>query len=196
MLKTWQFWVTCVTFFLGAGIGLTTIGEAAPMIKELGATGAVLSAGAALGVMALFNGLGRLAWGSVSDRTGRTQALVAMCALYLAVCALIMPNAASFWPVLASICLIGFCYGGFLAIMPSLTADYYGARNIGANYGILFSAWGAAGFLIPGYFAGIIEAAKNAGRLAEGYHDVFYRLAALAVLAGAAAMLSRRPVAE
>jgi OFA family oxalate/formate antiporter-like MFS transporter len=193
MLKTWQFWVAWVAYFLGSAVGLTAIGEAAPLIRELPGAAALVSGGVALGVMSVFNGVGRLAWGLLSDYIGRKQALMAMSAISLLTCAVLLPGTSSFWRVLSGLCLIGFCYGGYLAVMPSLTADFYGSRNVGANYGILFSAWGAAGFLVPGYLSAIVEQAKRAGQLAAGYDQMFYTLAALAAAAVAFAFFTRPP---
>ena len=94
------------------------------------------------------------------------------------------------------ICLVGFCYGGYLAVMPTLAADYFGQKNIGANYGLLFSAWGAAGFIVPGYLSGIIEQARQAGNIAQGYDQVFYWLAGIAGVAAGMALIARRPASE
>ncbi|MCC6394760.1 MAG: oxalate:formate antiporter, partial [Bryobacterales bacterium] len=69
-------------------------------------------------------------------------------------------------------------------LMPSFTADYFGPKNVGANYGLIFSAWGVCGFIVPGYFAGIVDRAKAAGQVASGYQEVYLTLAGLA-LAGA-----------
>jgi len=193
MLSSPQFYLLWLLYFLGTSVGLTVIGEAAPLVRELAGATAVLSGGAALGLMSLFNGVGRLAWGTVSDRAGRKAAVLAMCAVSAATCAALLPGTDSFWRVLAGICLVGFTYGGYLASWPSLTADYYGTAHIGANYGILFSAWGAAGFIIPGRFAAIIEQAKQAGNLAAGYDQVFFWLAGLSVAGAAVAALSRKP---
>jgi OFA family oxalate/formate antiporter-like MFS transporter len=79
--------------------------------------------------------------------------------------------------------------------MPSLTADFFGAKSVGANYGMLFSAWGLCGFLVPGYFAGILDRAKSANRVAEGYSEVFLTLAVLAVAGAAAGALLKPPKA-
>ncbi len=193
MLGSWQFYAAWVVYFLGSGIGLTIIPEAVPLFREIGSKGMAMTAGAALGIVSIFNGLGRLGWGTASDKVGRTKALLAMCAIYTVVCAVLMPAAGSFWPVLAGLCLIGFCYGGFLAIMPSLTAEFWGSKNIGANYGLMFTAWGVAGFTVPGYFAAIIERAKQANDLAGGYREVFFTLAGMAVVCALAALVSRKP---
>ncbi len=193
MLATPHFYVLWILYFLGTSVGLTVIGEAAPLVKELSGSSALLSGGAALGVMSLFNGVGRLFWGASSDRAGRKPVLMAMCILSVFACGLILPGASTFLPVLAGICVVGFCYGGYLAIMPSVTADYFGSTHIGANYGILFSAWGAAGFLVPGYFASIIQTAKSRGDIAGGYNQVFYSLAAVSIAGLLVTFVTRRP---
>ncbi|MFN7918455.1 MAG: OFA family MFS transporter [Bryobacteraceae bacterium] len=196
MLKTWQFWVVWVVYFLGSSVGLSAIGEAAPMIRELSGTSAAMTGGAALGIMSILNGGGRLAWGVISDRLGRKQALIGMAVISLVTCSLILPGVSGFWPVLGGLCLIGFCYGGYLAVMPSLTADFYGSKNVGANYGMLFTAWGAAGFIVPGFLSAIVEQARRASQLAAGYDRMFYLLAALAAGAGVLALAARGPAVE
>ena len=193
MLRSPQFYLAWLIYFVGSSVGLTAIGEAAPLGRELAGKTAVMTGGVALGVMSLFNGAGRLVWGTVSDRLGRKQALIAMAALSAMACALVLPGTDAFWRVLAGLCLVGFCYGGYLALMPSLTADYFGAKNIGANYGLLFTAWGTAGFLLPLYSSSMIAAAKAAGRVAAGYDQVFYLLAGLAVAAAALSVMTKRP---
>jgi MFS family permease len=102
-------------------------------------------------------------------------------------------NAQGFGQVLTGLCLVGFAYGGYLALMPSFTADYYGPKHVGANYGILFSAWGLCGYLVPKYFERIMDRAKEAGDLAAGYNQVYFTLAIAAVVGAALAMVVRRP---
>lgn len=193
MLRTWQFYVVWVVYFLGSSIGLTAIGEAAPLINEMASRDAVMTAAAGLGIMSVFNGVGRLAWGTISDRIGRKNVLLAMAAVSLVACALVLPGASGFWRVLLGLCFVGFCYGGFLAVMPALTAEYYGPKFIGANYGLMFSAWGAAGFVVPGRLSAMIEQAKQAGNLASGYNQAFYVLAGLALAGALVTLVSRKP---
>ena len=142
MLATWQFYVLWMLYFFGTAVGLTAIGEATPLLQEMAKSTALLSAGAALGVMSICNGLGRLAWGSVSDRFGRKPAILLMCAVSVLACLGFLRTADSFDLLLSGLCLAAFAYGGYLALMPSLTADYFGPKNVGANYGLVFSAWG------------------------------------------------------
>ncbi len=96
--------------------------------------------------------------------------------------------------VLIGLCVVGFAYGGYLAIMPSFTADYFGAKNIGANYGIIFTAWGVCGFTVPKYFAGIMVQAKAAGDLAGGYNKVYFTLAMMSIVGIVLTFIVKRPV--
>jgi len=196
MVATWQFYALWAVYFLGTSVGLTAIGEATPLLQEMARTSAAMSAGAALGIMSVFNGMGRLAWGSVSDRLGRRRALLAMCVVSGLACMGFLRSASGVWMLLAGLCLAAFAYGGYLALMPSFTADYFGPRNVGANYGLVFSAWGICGFLVPGYFAGVMDRARVAGDLAGGYHEVYWKLAALAIVGATVTAFLRVPLRE
>ncbi len=147
-VRTWQFWVIWLVYFLGAGVGLMTIGKA----KTLGLDVANVSDSlATIGVMVLgvFNAVGRLSWGSLSDRLGRCRTILVMFVGYIVAFLGLLPWGGNPATWLVGMCLIGFCFGGYLAIMPSLTADYYGTRSLGANYGALFTAYGIGGVVWP-----------------------------------------------
>jgi OFA family oxalate/formate antiporter-like MFS transporter len=148
IIRSGQFWLLWVIYLFGAGAGLMIIGQAVP----IGIEGARLSHATAafgLGAMALFNGLGRLAHGSLSDTLGRTRTVMLLFAEYIVAFTLLLPNADTFTKWLVGICIVGFAYGGYLALMPSITADYFGTKSLGANYGYLFTAWGIAGVGAP-----------------------------------------------
>ena len=38
-------------------------------------------------------------------------------------------------------------YGGGLSLMPSFAADFYGPKNLGMNYGLVFFGWGLGFFM-------------------------------------------------
>ena len=154
------------------------------------------TAGAALGVMSFFNGIGRLSWGSLSDKLGRNYPAVAMYVVYTIACLALLRTASGFWPLLMGLCMVGFSFGGYLALLLSFTADYFGSKNVGANYGIMFSAYGLYGFNVPEYFAGIMDEARKAGDLAGGYNQVYFTLAVFAVAGAVLALLVKRPLAE
>ena len=193
MIRTWQFYALWAVYFLGTSVGLTAIGEATPLLREMASTSAVMTAGAALGVMSVFNGVGRLAWGTVSDQFGRKRTALVMCVVSAIACMGFLRFAEGFWMLLAGLCLAAFAYGGYLALMPSFTADYFGPRSVGANYGLMFSAWGVCGFVVPGYFAGIMDRARLANDLASGYQEVYWKLAVLAIAGMAITAMLRQP---
>jgi OFA family oxalate/formate antiporter-like MFS transporter len=193
MVKTWQFFTLWIIYFLGTAVGITAIGQAKPLIKELAAATAVMTGGTALGIMSAFNGVGRLAWGATSDKIGRKNTTVCMFVGYIIACMFLLRNVQNFNQALAGLCVVGFCYGGYLAMMPSFTADFYGAKNVGANYGIVFTAWGICGFTVPKYFAGIVAAAKTAGDIASGYNKVYFTLAGMCVVGIIAVLALKKP---
>jgi OFA family oxalate/formate antiporter-like MFS transporter len=199
MLKTWQFYVLWVVYFLGTSVGITAIGQAKPIVVELAGAAAIMTGGTALGIMSFFNGIGRLAWGTTSDYIGRKMTTIAMYVVYIIACMFFLRTAAdtgSFWQVLIGLCLVGFSYGGYLAMMPSFTADFYGAKNVGANYGIVFTAWGICGFVVPAYFAKIMDKAVAAGNVGAGYNSVYYQLAIGAVIGIVLVAILKRPMHE
>lgn len=196
MLATWQFYALWIVFFLGASVGLTAIGQASLLIQEAAPAGAPISVGVAVGLLGLFNGAGRLGWGAVSDHLGRKQALLGMSVVSVVTCFAFLRTASSFWGVISGLCLAASAYGGYLALMPSLTADYYGQSSIGGNYGLVFSAFGLCGFLVPGYFESLLDRAREAGNLAAGYDQVYTKLAVISLVGAAIAMLLRTPRAR
>jgi MFS transporter, OFA family, oxalate/formate antiporter len=196
MLATWQFYALWMIFFLGAAVGLTAIGQASPLIQEVSHGAAPISAGLAVGILGLFNGAGRLGWGAVSDRFSRKIALLAMSSVSVIACLAFLRTASGFWDVMIGLCLAAFSYGGFLALMPSLTADYYGQSSIGGNYGLVFSAWGVCGFLVPGYFESLLDRSRAAGSLASGYNEVYWTLAILGMMVLLIVAVLRGPRAQ
>jgi len=193
MLGTWQFYVLWLVYALGTAVGLVAIGQASPIIKDLAAEGALLSGGVALGLMSLFNGLGRLSWGSLSGQIGRKPTVVTMYSVSIVACLFLLRTASGFWPVLIGLFMVGFSFGGYLSLLPSLTADYFGTKNVGANYGIIFSAYGLAGYFVPDYFEAIKDQALAADNVAGGYNEVYLTLAVGAALGLLLTLIVRRP---
>jgi len=196
MMATWQYWVLWVVYFLGASVGLTAISQVSPLVSTLAKTSAVASGAVALGVMSVFNGVGRLTWGAVSDRVGRIKTLLVMSALSVIACAFLLRGATGFWQLLIGLCAAAFAFGGFLALVPAITADYYGPKHVGANYGLVFTAFGISGFVMPKYFAVLVDRAKASGNIAGGYDQVYLILAGMMVVCGLLALTLRAPKAR
>lgn len=148
MLKTIQFYALWIMYLFGCMAGLMVIGLASNIGIELVKLDPAKAANAVVTV-AIFNAAGRIIWGTISDKLGRINSLLAMyilAALAMFSMSAITMNNLTF---LALCSLIGFCFGGFLALFPSITADYYGTQNLGTNYGIIFLAYGSAAILGP-----------------------------------------------
>jgi MFS transporter, OFA family, oxalate/formate antiporter len=195
MLGTWQFYGIWIVYFLAASVGVTAIGQASLFLQEMAPGNEIISAGTALGILSVFNGLGRFVWGAVSDRISRRTAGVAMCALSLVACLGFLQSGRGFWLLVTGLSLAAFSYGGYIAVIPSWVADYYGPKSFGANYGFMVTAWGICGFVVPGYFERMLDHARISTGLQVGYNAVYWRLSLLAALGGIVAAILRPPKA-
>ena len=134
------------------------------------------------------------AFGQFNDQSWKqVVTLLAMAAVSVVACLGFLRAADGFWGVIAGLCLAAFAYGGYMALMPAFCADYYGQSHIGGNYGLLFSAWGICGFVIPFYSESLLDRAREAGNLAAGYKDLYMQLAVLAVCVAALGIALRPP---
>ena len=171
MLRTPQFWMLWSVFMFAGIAGLMVIyciklfGIDALEYKGIVNAGAIT--GTAMAWYAIFNGLGRIAWGSISDRIGRRHTIILMSALQgvtmLATYHIFISFGIVYGFIVAA-ALIGFNYGGSFALFPAITADYFGNANVGSNYGWMFTAYGVAGLagpLLAGYFK---DAAQGAAQ--------------------------------
>ncbi len=188
VLSTMQFYMLWFMFACGAGAGLMIIGKLAVIAQKQ----AGLSLGFVLvAILALGNGGGRVIAGMMSDKLGRKFTLF-VCFVSQAVLILLLSQATdgSFLakaPVLALLsALIGANYGANLALFPSITKDYYGLKNFGVNYGLVFTAWGVGGFTL----------ALVAGKVYDAYQTfvyAYYAAFVLLVLAALVTMLMKAP---
>lgn len=153
MLKTITFFLIWASYWFGTTAGLMVIGHAKTASMELAGLDGV-QASLVVSLLGLFNASGRILWGFLGDKYGREKIL----SLIFAVCCGALFIASSIYEAVVfvlGIILVGLSFGGFLAIYPALTSDYYGTKNLGVNYGIIFTAYGAGGILGPimaGYF--------------------------------------------
>ena len=135
--------------FFGAVLGMMAISKASSIAQHMiGMTPA--EAAVAVSVLALFNTFGRVVAGMISDKIGCIQtvrmvffaAIAAMAILYLSG----SQKAAIFY---TGICLAGICFGAFMGVYPSFTAEQFGRKNSSVNYGIMFIGFNLAGLVGP-----------------------------------------------
>ncbi|MEI7832721.1 MAG: OFA family MFS transporter, partial [bacterium] len=130
---TWQFYLIIIALMLATAAGMMVI----PFAKVLGLGSGLTPAVATTGVMviAIFNSFGRLFWGWMSDKLGRKNTLITL--TLLAGISILFVSGAQGYMILVIIGLVAFSYGGFLGTFPALTADYWGSKNMGMNYGMV-----------------------------------------------------------
>ena len=159
LLRSRLFWTAWALYVLGTAEGFMVIGNAFTIAKEIGfATDAVATV--AVMVLALFNSGGRPLFGRLADQTSPKTALLAMYAVLLGAMALLTVSS-GLVPVFLGISLTGVVFGGFLAVMPALSTLYFGERQAGANYGLLFTAFGV-GNVVALFAGGWIRQATGA----------------------------------
>jgi len=188
MLTTRQFYIIWFMYVCGAGAGLMVISKLDAIAdKQVGITmGFVLVA-----VLALGNGGGRILAGMLSDKIGR-KATLFICFLFQAFMIFLLSKATGenilgTIPAMALIsALIGANYGANLSLFPSITKDFYGLKNFGMNYGLVFTAWGVGGFMLA-KLAGIMYVKHQTFAIA------YYGASALLILAAIMTILVKTP---
>lgn len=188
MLKTWQFYVLWFMYACGAGAGLMIISKLAPIAEtQIGISlGFVLVA-----VLAVGNGGGRILAGMLSDKIGRKVTMfisfVSQAVFILLLSRATEDNFLGKIPVTAAIsAIIGANYGANLALFPSITKDFYGLKNFGVNYGLIFTAWGVGGFMLS-FLAGKMY------DIHQTFDIAYYGAAALLILAALMVFTLRPP---
>lgn len=184
MIATPQFWVIWLMYGCGALAGLMIIGHIA-IIANVQAN--IAWAFVFVAILAVFNAGGRVAGGFFSDKLGRTKTLLFMF-VFQGVNMLFFSNYTTYALLTVGICVAGFAYGSLLAIFPALTFDYYGMKNGGVNYGIVFSAWGVAGVVGPIMAGRIVDLTKS-------YHTAYTVAAGLLALSAVLVLLLKPPKA-
>jgi MFS family permease len=174
--RTPQFWLIWGVLCMNVTAGIAVIAMASPMFQEMfGArlvgldihatlsdaqkAGIVAAAAGLVGLISLFNSLGRIFWASVSDALGRKSTYFVFFVLGIILyCSLPtlghMGLAAAF---VVSVCIILTMYGGGFATIPAYLADIFGTQMVGAIHGRLITAWSVAGVVGPAIIAGLRE---------------------------------------
>jgi OFA family oxalate/formate antiporter-like MFS transporter len=184
MLATPGFYFLWLAYCLGTTAGQMTISQLVPFATAAGLGASVATA--SLVVSSVGNAGGRILSGWMSDTLGRLRTLKTMVLLSAAAMPALFLLREQVLPFYFLVAVVYWCYGTQLSVFASTTADLYGTKNLGLNYGVLFTAWGAAGILGP----------SIAGRVYVRFGDyryAFFAAAIFALLAFAALSMARAP---
>jgi len=186
-LRTPTFYLMWIAYCLGTAAGLMVISQLVPFARSQGVPLALATTAILIG--AVGNAAGRILSGWMSDTLGRLNVL----RLMIAISAVAMPILAHTGGIVdpplfmyVMVFIVYWCYGTQLSVNASTTSDFWGTKNAGINYGMLFTSWGVAGIVGPRIGGVLFDKYGN-------YQAAFYTAAGLAVIALIAELLARRP---
>ncbi len=186
-LRMPQLYGLWLLLFLNVTAGILIISNAVPIYAEL-TSAAPAAAAQVYGILAVFNGLGRFFWGSISDRLGRNMTYTVMY-LVQAVIFFLMANTGGEIAVIIYFAIVLLCYGGGFGVMPSFNADFFGTKYLGQNYGMILTAWGVAGVVGPFIAAKVRDATGS-------YHGALIPVAIMLLIAAVIPFLVKKPTPQ
>jgi len=185
VLKTRAFYFMWIAYALGTSAGLMVISQLVPFAKSVHISSAALAT-MTLVVGAVGNASGRILSGWMSDALGRLNVLRLMIAISAISMPILYAVGGNVSGLYVAVFVVYWCYGTQLSVNAAATADFFGAKNAGMNYGMLFTAWGVAGVIGPRIGGVLFDKYKN-------YQMAFYTAAVLAIVALVSECIARRP---
>ncbi len=188
MLRTPTFYFMWIAYAFGCAAGLMVISQLVPFAKSVGIPSITL-ASLGLVVGAVGNASGRILSGWMSDHLGRINVLRLMIGISMVAMPILYQVGGNVVALFVMLFIVYWCYGTQLSVNAATAADFWGTKNVGINYGLLFTAWGVAGLL----------GGRIGGKLYDKYHNyqmAFYTAAVLALIALIAELMARRPKHE
>ena len=183
VLKVPRFYMLWIMFCFSSLAGLMMVGHLSSISVE--------QTGASLGfyqvaTLAVFNALGRIGAGYTQDRWGRLTTMYLIFALQ-AINFILFDYYTTVPLMLIGTMICGYCYGALLSVFPATTAQLFGVKNLGINYGMLFTAWGVGG-VAGGYLGGLVR------DLTGTYAGAYFTAASLLLVCVVLTYFTRKPV--
>jgi MFS transporter, OFA family, oxalate/formate antiporter len=185
VLHTPAFYFMWVAYALGCSAGLMVISQLVPFGKSVGIPSASLIT-MSLVVAAAGNASGRILSGWMSDAIGRLNVLRLMIAISMIAMPILYLVGGNVALLYITVFVVYWCYGTQLSVNGATAADFWGTKNAGLNYGMLFTAWGVAGIIGPRIAGVLFDKYKN-------YQMAFYTAGVLAGVALLCELAARRP---
>lgn len=157
-LRAPQWYLLTAILTLNTTVGISLISQANSSAVDIAGYSLTAAAGV-VGVLALFNGGGRIFWAWVSNKTGRMTAFGLMLGLQ-GVCLLLIPHASNPAMFVTLAAIVYLCYGGGFGTMPATAGDFFGVKHAGAIYGLMIIGWSLGGLIGPPIIASLIGTNK------------------------------------
>lgn len=148
MMKTPFFYFILLFFGMTACTGVVMLSTVS-LVGQVQAGMDAATGSLMVGIFGIANALGRFGGGSLSDKIGRFQTLYIVVAITGVLHLFFYANATTIPTFIAESCVLGFCFGTLMAIIPSLIGDTYGPANMGQNFGIVFFGYTIASLIGP-----------------------------------------------
>ena len=155
MLRTPQYWYLLLMYTFANIAGLMIIGHASPIGQQVAGL-TPLEAGSIVSILAILNTFGRLFWGTISDKLGRMRVVFLMY-MISAVAMFSMNYLGTFWLFALGVAMVAFTFGGAMGTFPSIAADFFGAKYVSVNYGMIFMAYSFGAIIGPRLAAVVVE---------------------------------------
>ena len=186
MVRTPTFYFMWIAYALGTSAGLMVISQLVPFAKSMNIPTAALQT-MTLVIGAAGNASGRIFSGWMSDALGRLNVLRLMIGISAVAMPLLYLTGSNVALLYVMVFVVYWCYGTQLSVNASTTSDFWGTKNAGINYGLLFTSWGVAGIIGPRIGGKLFDKFGN-------YKAAFYTAGVLAAVALLFELMARRPV--
>src|SRR6185437_3257090 len=160
VLRTPGFYFLWLAYALGTSAGLMVISQLVPFARSQGISSDLLAT-MTLVVAACGNAGGRILSGWFSDSMGRLNVLRLMIGISIVAMPALYKVGATISMLYVMVFIVYWCYGTQLSVNASTTSDFWGTKNAGINYGMLFTAWGVAGIIGPYIGGQLFDKFKN-----------------------------------
>ncbi|HET9871825.1 MAG TPA: OFA family MFS transporter [Propionibacteriaceae bacterium] len=183
-LRTWQWYALTGILTLAVTAGIALISQAAASATDIAGYSAT-GAAAAVGILAIFNGAGRIVLAALSEKIGRMMTFIVILGTE-GVCLLLLPHVGNTVVFFLLAALVYLCYGGAFGTMPATAGDFFGIKNAGGIYGLMLAGWSIGGVVGPLIASWLIGSEKN-------YTTAYTAIGIIALAAIALPLITRMP---
>jgi MFS transporter, OFA family, oxalate/formate antiporter len=170
-LKTKRFYYIWIMMFVNISCGIAIISAASPMTQEkLHYT--PMQAATVVGLIGVFNGIGRILWSGLSDHIGRANTYIMFFAFQL-FAFYFLPRMSGEMLFLIVLFTVITMYGGGFATLPAFLGDLFGTKQLGAIHGMILTAWGIAGVAGPSIYDAVKKNTHSLTQTLEIFSGLF-----------------------
>ncbi len=185
MIKTATCWIMMICFSMGLTSGMLAISQAKGIVANTAGGSIAANAALAVSVITLFNTLGRLFWGAVSNKVGIYTVNIIIC-IFAAICMGALAIIPSGIGIVAFLALTASCFGGLATLLTPMTADFFGYKNLTVNFGFMYIAFAVAALIGPRLATSMVTVSESG---AYSYATAYIVGAVLSIIGAVCAVI-------